>query len=491
MMRIFNKLLLLVFCLFLLCPCPKIYGQQKPSFGACDSLTYRDYLRQDWPAIIRDGKLTLNAGYDYYYLRMRLAAACFEAGKYRGAITHYSKAAGFNSGEESVTRNKYYSYLNLGDRDQAAFMARLISTPHKKSLNISSGRPVDFIYLESGYTPSAGQGIPVGRLSGGDSIYGQEDIYKSLFYTQAGIRFRLLPSLALYASYTGLNVEKEKRFNYSVYNAQRDSVVTVPYGLAYFYSFPRQWTNKVIPYKVTQNEIYLNASYIPAEGFRIIPAFHLIQVRTWNILPVYSTTQQSDTAFFLASDTSWHLFTYPGYVIREKDTSFSNWVLSLSVTKDMGNFSFDLHASFSDFNSGKQSQGGVSVSWYPLGNTAFFSTTSVNGVSAAGGKRFIYEQLLGARLTRFAWIDGFITSGNLNLYNEKNASVVYNQSDPITFRFGADALIAAGKHLEIYLVYRYARKEFLYQQYTLSNTEVSFKSTYTNHSLIGGLKWKF
>lgn len=499
--RYSNLVIILVLFSNAFVPAKKLYGQDTPTSHWFDSVTYQYYQQGNWLSVIRVGKEALANGYDYYYLRMRLGTAYFEQGNYRNAIRQYNQALRFNKGDDYAKKGNYYSYLNLGNREQASVIARDFGLEKKRSLGISSKNFLDFLYVETGYSPSSGQGSPAGSLIGPGKIYGEEDLQKDLFYTQLGGRIKVEPSLSLYAGFTIMNINKGNHFGYSTLIARRDSVKDVPYGKAYFYSFPRQFTDTVIPYKILQNDFYMNATFLPAQGWKITPAFHIIKVQYRKIITSYSSKTESDTAYYQAVDSTWHLFDYlkGSFNSHEKDTSFSNFIVSLSVSREIGNFSVELFGSMSDFNKMKQVQLGTSITWYPQGNTKLYGTSTVVSVFNNHTQRMVYEPSLALKISRNTWISGFATLGNLDLYNEKNAYVVYNQPDLVTFRSGMDLLILAGNHLEISLMYRFYRKEFQTLKY-LSGVpaasdpllvSVQSKQPYSNQTFIGGLKWKF
>jgi tetratricopeptide (TPR) repeat protein len=495
------QVFLIAILLTAILPMQKVNGQNANSSKFYDSITYQYYSLGNWPSVIQYGKDALKNGNDYYYLRMRMGAAYYEQHNYRAAIGNYSKALSFCTSDDNARLGNYYSYLSLGNNDQASLIKSKINSETRKALAIQPNPFLDFVYFESGYSPSSGQGQTGMELLGPDSIYGEEDLQKDLFYTHFGGKIRIMPSLSVFAGFTRMNINKEKRFGYSTTDARRDSIVDFTFWKEYYYSFQKQFTDSVIPYKVSQNDFYINAAIIPAVGWKITPALHHFQVQYMKTASSFNTGTASDTAYYLASDNSWHLFDYSTitYNFQKTDTSFRNLVASLNVSKDLGNFTLEIYGSVSDFNKKRQSQLGTSLSWYPFGNTNLYTTTSAVSLTGNKKRRIIYEQSLGFKVMRNAWLTGFATLGNLDLYNEKNAYIVYNQPDPITFRCGMDLQYFFGKHIELGLMYRFYRKEFQKLTYSkaasseLGTVMVSVfsKELYSNQSIIGGLKWKF
>jgi hypothetical protein len=474
-----------------------VFGQSAKTSVWYDSITYADYLNQDWKALSHHGKDAIRNDIDYYYLRMRMATADFNLGRYRTAIGHYDKALEFNSSDHSGKLMKYYSYLNLGDNEHAQLLASSFTPQMKTDIALQPPHFPQWLYLESGYSPDPGQD---GALMGPDSIYGEQDLNRNLNFYHLGSKFMVRPNFYVYAGFTFMNIQKEKRYEFATTGIHRDSVTTESYGSAYYYSFPKVINDTTFQYKLRQNDIYLSLEYLSNEYWRVIPALHLLQVRSRNFQSVYNVTTKSDTAWYQTSDNSWHLFDYNSdqYTFVSGDTTFTNFVAALTISRDWQNFSFGIQSSISNFNKKKQSQLGGSIKWYPLGNSDLFVSFSAISLNSEKEKRMVYEPAIGFRLLKKLWLSGFVTKGNLDLYNEGNGSVVYNQGNPVIFRTGANAFLPVGNHLEFFGSYRFLKKEFssmhlspvinLQEETVL--TPIITTQNYNQHNFSAGLKWK-
>jgi len=471
-------------------------AQAPRSFHWYDSTTYSAYLNQDWNAVALYGKEALKNGIDYYYLRMRMGTASFAKSNYRHALVHYRKAMDFSSGDSYARNMKHTCYLELGDRDQANL---ILSKNRNNSFN-RANNPLDFIYIESGFSSFLDPKDPINNPESGKEVYMEKELTKKLYYNHAGLRFRISPYVSVYSGYNHLKIQKEKQIHYITPGIQRDSIRDEWYGKSYHYSFSENLTDTSFSFPLQQNALYLNATCLPAEGWKIIPAFHLFRVKSANIKASYEVLMETDTAWYQNSDSSWHFFDYPSdlYTFEQKDTSFSNKILSIGVIREIGAFNLETYGSWSDFNSRTQYQVGATVRWYPFGNMRLFLSTSATSLFNDKNQRMVYEQSAGVQVCKFAWVNGFVTLGNLDLYNEKNAYLVYNQSNPILFRMGLDALILGGKHLELYIMYRFSHIQYTSLSYTLGTSATNEPLTitvqsnhqYINHNLIGGVKWK-
>lgn len=475
----------------------KSYGADTKSFAYYDSLTYDLYIRQEWKKLTVTGKEALKDGYDYYYLRVRIGIAYYKLNNYMQSITQFRKALQFNSGDPTATGYLYNALLESGMREEAALFACrqqtvLSAEGYKK-------KPLEFIYAEGGYTPDAINGHQAIDLIGNDSIYGEEDTYADQTYFHAGISLNVLPAFSCYLGYSNLWVNKENHFVGNTIINHLDSIVPMDYGKEYFYSSPGKIFDTLIPYKVEQHEFYIAASWIPMPNLSITPAFHYISGTSQSFTSVLQLIQRIDTAYYLASDQTLHFFnnTVSRYVISQQGINYRNYVISLAALKVWRNFSFGLYGTYGRLaNIGKQVQAGVSATWYPFGNINLYATTSLTGFANGSDKRLIYDQTITLKIVPNLWLEGLLTLGNLSLYNEKNAFVAFNLADRIKIRKGANLVITLGRHIDLSLIYRFYTKEFDFFYYKKSPSEirpilVTATTTYYNHSLLGGLKWKF
>jgi hypothetical protein len=147
-------------------------------------------------------------------------------------------------------------------------------------------------------------------------------------------------------------------------------------------------------------------------------------------------------------------------------------------------------------STGKQLQANGSISWYPLGNLDLYSTTSLTGFKYSSDQRLILYQTLGGKVAPKLWLEGLVTFGNLSYYNEKNAFVVYNLPERITFRGGINLIWTLNSHVDLSIMYRYYKREYDYYNYYYDTNSSSYLLStrtigYNNQGIYGGLKWKF
>lgn len=471
------------------------------NFSWYDSATYQAYLLSDWKTVLKSGHEAIKKGEDYFYLRMRMGDAAYATHDFRAATTHFSKALQFNKADEYAREMQYYSLLQIGNTDEANTIAKGFSKETKQRLKIKNGVKPEFLYVESGISISAIPQNIQGWTTGSDTVYAEREYQSKLGYFHAGSRFRLLPELYVFGGVTAMNIERTKDFKLTTLSVEQDSIIQQPYGSDYIYTFSPKVSDTTFLNRINQNDVYANVSWLPGARFKVTAAFHFFSTRMHTFYPLYSVSTVSDTAYYLSADESWHLFDYQQdkFNFIAKDTSLRNSVVYLGVSREIGDFTLGLNASRSDFNTSFQKQIGASLQWYPLGNTNLYAGLSVSSILRDSTSNLVYEPLVGGRILKNTWISAFVTTGNLNLYNEKAGYLVYNQADPITFRAGVDVQSMISKNLELYLIYRYQQKQST-ERYLKNSLDaeqlpvqivLSHDSQYVSQNLTAGIKWKF
>ncbi len=456
--RMMNKLKLLLFLIAALTSL-QVKSQEAKGFAYYDSLTFSLYKSGNWKALEVASAEALRSGLDFYYLRARMGVALYNTKNYRTSVTHFEKAQAFNSDDPFVLEYLYYAYLESGRSADATKLA----SEHKGIITAvpgAKGNLVKSFFVEGGITPDAAPRLTTSELVGADRIYGETDIYNQQSYFHAGINLQLLPATMVYASASALNLNKQHRFAFPVYNNQGQSSIK----------------DTTVDYQFLQREFYVAASFVPGSGITINPAFH-------------SMSGNPTLTYSIAAGNS--------YSIGEYEYPFNHYVFSLSGTKDLGHFTFGINGSYAKLTStGNQKQVGTSITWYPFGNLNLYATTALTGFFQGNNKRLIVDQSIGGRILPEVWLEGTFTGGDLSYYNEKNAYVVYNLTETINYRLGANLIYTLSPHIDLSLMYRFYERENEYFNYSL-NTEtmevtlISNKIKYQNYSIFGGLKWKF
>lgn len=435
------------------------HSQQK-DFRYYDSITYAYYTAKDWKPLIAAGKEALSSGFEYNYLDMRLGIAYYELRKFRQAVPYFEKSLMKFSNDPFTAEYLYYAYLESGRGNDASALAlnyrdKFVTVPG------ASAKKVNYIYVEGGFIPDVTPVAGPLALMGADSIYGEEDVFKGQSYLHAGLNFQPGRKLRLYLAANTLGISKQNHFIYSLYDATLTKKVI---------------TDTSFNYSFRQNEFYASLAYTPYPGLTVTPAFHYM---AGNPLPV--SCSYSDYA----------------YTFSKAPYSYNHYVLAISLLKEAGDVTVAAGVSFARLaTTGNQLQANGSLTWYPLSNLDLYTTTSLTAFKYSRDRRLIFDETMGGKLTSKLWLEGLVTFGDLSYFNEKNAFVVYNLPERITFRGGLNLLYAVNSHLDLSIMYRYYKREYDYISYYFDSNSSSYKQSshttgYNNQGIYGGLKWKF
>jgi len=429
-------------------------------FKSVDELTYRYFMEKKWDSVIIIGKQALHADIDYYYLRVRMGLAYYEQKEYIPAANHLVKARQFDPKDAVVADYLYYAYIFTNRLEEARLLQASLPVAARNVLDQKKG-VVSYVNFESGYTFSSNNTLKdKPYLMESDSIYGETDLYGNYLYEHLGLTFNISNRIGLTLAYNYLNFSKLKYIQ---------DVTYIDPPLTHDTSFK---------YNVNQHELYAGLSWYLNGGFRIMPAFHLI----------YDNYPYTSASF----DTILYKYQY-----SRTDTSFTNYLVGLSLSKEIGRFNIGISGSYSNFNNRKQKQAAAYLTWLPFGNLNLYSTTTVTGFFQSKDNRLLLSQVIGARITPWCWGEGSFYYGDYTNANILNGAVVYNNSDVIDYRASANLYFLVGKHLQFSLIYQYARKESKQYFFTVNSSTKEISSTpkvvlnpYNTHTILGGITWK-
>jgi hypothetical protein len=116
---------------------------------------------------------------------------------------------------------------------------------------------------------------------------------------------------------------------------------------------------------------------------------------------------------------------------------------------------------------------------YPFGNLNFYSFSTAS-VRQQGQSAFNFRQVLGTKLMKNIWLEGNITLGTFSNLLENDALYVYNAIDPNKFKGGLTSYITLFENMVVQLGYTFEQRQ-LYKK-TIN---------YNQHSITGGISWKF
>jgi len=450
-----NKIIIFIFLFFRIANC---VSQNMANSAMIEQKSTELYIAHNWAELINYGNEAIAQGYDYFYLRMRIGIAYYEQKKYMKGVRHFEKAVQFNSSDKVALEYLYYSYVFSGRNNEARALKSMFSERMLDLLKPPSNKIFESLYCEGGIALSNQNNIYKNiDLNGPSNIYGAALITNNMHYWHVGLNHQLGNKLSVYEGFCNINIDMASKISAN----NKDTLDN---------------------YTLTQNDYYLSPNY-QFKYFSISPAIHFINVNFGKL-------------------NAYRINNTHRYAFTKKDTTFSNYATSLSITKNIGIYSYNLTGGFSQLNGYNQIQTGLSLTYYPLTNTDFYGTSSLVYLNENYTNRFIVIQKIGLKLAPKLWAEAGITYGDLQNYCENNAFVVYNTGDKILYKYGFSIVSPLLKHVEFSLRYDSFYKENTYDRtdqkmkyvYGLPNYFLETESitiNYKTQTIIGGIKWKF
>ncbi|OOQ57179.1 tetratricopeptide repeat protein [Mucilaginibacter pedocola] len=159
--------------------------------------------------------------------------------------------------------------------------------------------------------------------------------------------------------------------------------------------------------------------------------------------------------------------------------TYSNHIGLAGVKYTDGNSVLQADAHFGNISDTTFQQYNLQWSAYPTGNLNFYIISKAS-LLHQGGTKLVYSQTIGAKLIHNFWIEANSTIGELNNYLDADGLYVYNAIDIATFKAGGTGYYRLGEHVILYVNYTFEQRDDFYHI-----------ASYNQHSVTGGLTWKF
>lgn len=424
-----------------------ILAQKENSFVYFDSLSYQQYLEDDWTGLIKTTRKAYRNEMDYYYLRMRTGIAYYEKHKYMQAEKQFKKAAKFNDFDRV---NKEYIYYS-----------KLFSGKQKESSRF---------YYDNRYY-----------------------LKKAVDFEQKGVT-----SFSINVVYhSNLNNDIASLFKYDEIPMNGTQQVTLDYKLTSF-KFTHDlnkyfrlvhggsYLNKNTYYflidgttglegemqDISQLQYYGGLSLNPGAGFTILGSIHLLRYS----FPAYSTGDRRFSSTYI-----------PGY-------SGNFYSGRFSVYKYISLFNVGGGVSYSNLNFKNQFQKDFRLIFYPLGNLNLYTISNLYSVTenynTSTDNYLSMKQEVGFKTFGNLWLEAAAQMGDIKNYTDHGGFSIFNSDDTQTLRYDF-SILYAGLKTEFRLMTSYS--EYFNNYFDLSENQTGDlnKIESSGLTIIGEIKWKF
>jgi hypothetical protein len=159
--------------------------------------------------------------------------------------------------------------------------------------------------------------------------------------------------------------------------------------------------------------------------------------------------------------------------------SYKNNIGMLGLQYNKPQFSLQVNAIMGKLIDSSFQQYTAQLKWYPLGNLNFYTFTT-GSLRKASDKVYNLKQVIGFKAFEHCWTEGYITLGSFKNITENDILYVYNAIDRTLSKKGVSIYTDVIPGCILQIGYTYEHLE-LYKKPT----------TFNQHSIIGGIKWKF
>jgi hypothetical protein len=197
-----------------------------------DEISYELLITEQWEELLQVSKKALNEGYTFDYFYMRAGYACFQLKQYMHSAIYYEKALEHCKDSSQICGIRYYLYWNsiyTGNYTHAVKEYEIISRDNINKNLVPAPKLFHLVGAEFGMKFS-----------------NNEDLYKTLYYTQIGVGFKTGNKVTGFVSIAHINQE------------------------AYYGT-------------LNQEQIYLAANIPLKKQWLITPAFHFINYKHHNM----------------------------------------------------------------------------------------------------------------------------------------------------------------------------------------------------------------
>lgn len=439
------------------------FAQDAADFKTINEETYRLFTQEKWDSLIILDKQDVVLEVDYFYLRMRLGIAWYNAKNYRKAASHFSKALEFNQGDPVALEYLYFSRLFAGQSAQAALVRKEFKGALAQKMPPEKGKFFDRITAEYLYHWGTDEAL----FEHPEEVYepgqiGAQSLTRHYSNASISLFSRLAPGVSLQNSYTYLT--KSNQFLYS------DG------GGGYYMS----------EQEVSQNQYYISPRITTPSGGTFSPMFHLLGIR-YQVPSGIETGNQGGSGYQGGSNQS--------SVNYMKETDFTT---GLGYQKELGRVDLHLGGWYSQLNLANQLQGRFGLNWFPKGNLNLYAGGFLNGQyefseGREGMIRIVPELLFGFAIAEKVWIDLNAAMGEMTNYLESNGMIVFNSFSEVIHKKIKCSVVfpfnEKGSSFYVGGIWSTHSSEF----YPIEpvDTEVTNNISYNAYSIYGGLSWKF
>ncbi|WP_310558932.1 hypothetical protein [Flavobacterium sp.] len=411
-----------------------------------DLETYNSFSKKDYNTTIQLGNEAIKRGIDFYFLRYRIGVSYFEKTNYEVAITHFEKAKEFDSNDPVLMEYLYYSYLYTNRNEKAVELLAIFPDDLKAKMN-----------------------------------------YKSSFFKSISAELGVLKTNN-FDTNKNANLKANNNFAHGTFysdvifaNIFINNQITPNFKLQNLLSLVSNTSNDLFQSSLPVNRSQLftnNNNYFQWNG---IGSYYC---KGWNI-----------GAGFGVYNSSYITYTppppfQPNTPFSSIKTNTTNFSTSISLSRKLKYIEPSLAITYTNLSNTDTFCIEGALNYFPLGNLNFYGNTKIGMVTNDSETNTIITQLLGVKIAKKIWIEGYGAYGNHQNYISDSGLYVFNTPNKINWYAGSN-LNFYFKQVDFSLGYGIQERASTYENGPNPSSINTINYTYNYNLLKTKIVWKF
>lgn len=434
-----RKLLKILFFLTLY-----VCNAQKNISEQVDYQTYNSFKKKDYNTTIQLGNKAIKQGIDFYFLRYRLGVSYFENTNYEAAISNLEKANEFDSNDPVLMEYLYYSYIYTNRNAKSVELLTILPDDLKAKLNHKSS------------------------------------LFKSIS-AEVGVL-----KTNNFDTYKNVNLKGTNNFAHGTFysdvvfgNIFTNNQITPNFNLQNLFSLVSN----------TSNDLF--QSSLPIERSQIFTDKN--NYLQWNSISSYYFKGWNIGVGFGVYNSNFITYTpplQPNAPFSSTKTNTTNFSTSISLSRKLAYFEPSLAITLTNLSNSHTISIEGALNYFPLGNLNFYGNTKIGIVKNNSETNTIITQLLGLKISKKIWIEGYGAYGNHQNYISDNGLYVFNTPNKINWYAGSN-LNFYFKQFDFSLGYGIQERASNYENKSNPTNSNTINYTYNYNLLKTKIVWKF
>ena len=463
--------------------------EQRWKESIIDSITYQLYSTGKFKSLIQEGTSAVQHDVDFYYLRLRLGEAYYYDRQPLLALVHFKKALEFQPSDVYTKKwlVEVYSFLGWAEEAKTLLATLDVTTQQLNAYKIGKEKLINI---------EAGVQIPSFTSSQETTQeYVEKNKMDAIYYQQIGCKFPISNRVNIYTGFSAIQNQRTQNFSYKEHlytngysyqpNVLENATLNTILNRYENSSLKSTNVNQSFNSNLQQYHAYVGASILLPNDWRM-----QVGLNYFTITQRLTSASYQGIVFMDSTTTDPYLYRYKTkYSFNAAESTNSNGISTISLSKVIGKWVPQLNVTVGTIASTTISQFGGILSYAPLGNQSLNFALGFTQLHDTENRNVILGKVTG-KITDRWWYESTVHIGDLTNYSEGNGYVVYNVSDKITSKIGANLTYFFSSRLALSIRYDWMQRQ--YPVLTSNNGSFTVNDEkYTNHSFLTSLLWKF